>query len=55
MKMPALRIKKRHTPSLDVPPLHQLPDEVPTALWVEVVTMEEMSTLGRGAALGLSG
>ena len=55
MKMPVFRIKKRHTPSLDVPPLHQLADEAPTALWVEVMLMEEMSTLGCGAALGLSG
>lgn len=55
MKMPALGIKKRHTPSLGVPPLRQLPDEVPAALRVEVMRMEEMSTLGCGAALGLSG
>lgn len=51
-----LRIKKRHTPSLGVPPLYQLSDEVPTALWVEVMMlMEEVSTVGCGATLGHSG
>lgn len=53
--MPVLRIKKWHAPTLDVPPLHQLPAEVLTALWEELIPVEEMSTLGWGATLGLSG
>lgn len=56
MKMPVLSIEKnRHIPSLDVPPLHQLPEELPRALSVQVMVVEETSALGSGAALGLGG